>query len=196
MSRDRSFLPSLLPSPVPPEAAPVENAAACAACEISRRGFVSMATLAALGLAVGACGGDDAPSGGSTPTSPGGGGGGGGGPVPTTLPSGVTRNNNVFTIDLNAANDLTSVGLMVLGGASVPALVVRAAPDTFRAYDARCPHAGSTNLWQVGGGLLQCNNHGSRFNALDGALNTGPATSGLITLATSRSGTTLTVTAG
>lgn len=174
------------------------NPAACAACEVSRRGFVSMATMAALGVVVAACGGgSDAPAGPTTPTTPGGGGGGGGGnPPPATLPTGVTRNGNVFTIDLTASNDLSSSGVMVLGGASTPALIVRAAPDTYRAFDARCPHAGTTNQWQVGSGLLQCNNHGSRFGALDGSLNAGPAASGLAALPTSRSGSTLTVTAG
>lgn len=187
----------LLPAHTAEASADPMNPAACAACDVSRRGFVSMATLAALGVVVAACGGGDTPAGPTTPTTPGGGGGGGGGnPPPATLPSGVTRNGNVFTIDLTASNDLANSGVMVLGGAATPALIVRAAPDTFRAFDARCPHAGSTNLWQFGSGLLQCNNHGSRFAALDGALNTGPATSGLVALPTTRTGSTLTVTAG
>jgi cytochrome b6-f complex iron-sulfur subunit len=200
MTGVRSLLPALgLKPDAQPETNPAANPAACAACEVSRRGFVSMTTLAALGMVVGACGGGtDSPSAPSNPTGPGGGGGGGGGGSnpPATLPTGVVRNGNVFTIDLTASNDLLNFGVMVLGGAATPALVVRAAPDTFRAFDARCPHAGTANQWQVGGGLLQCNNHGSRFAALDGALNTGPATMGLTTLASTRSGTTLTVTAG
>ncbi|MCU0622595.1 MAG: Rieske (2Fe-2S) protein [Gemmatimonadaceae bacterium] len=166
------------------------NPAACAACEITRRGFVSMATLAALGVAVGACSSGDG-GGGPTGTLP----PGGGTPNPPALPSGVTLSGNTFTLDLTASNDLATVGLLVLGGAARPALVVRSATNTFVAYDARCPHQQATNLWSLAGGQLTCNNHGSRFAAADGTLAVGPATSGLLTLPVQRSGNTLTVNA-
>lgn len=165
------------------------NPAACAACEISRRGFVSMTTLAALGVALGACSSDG--GGGPTATPP----PGGGGNNPPSQPAGVTLSGNTFTLDLTAANDLASVGVLVLTGATRPALVVRPAANTFVAYDARCPHQQATNLWSLATGQLTCNNHGSRFSASDGTLAVGPATTGLTTLPIQRNGNTLTVNA-
>lgn len=165
------------------------NPAACVACDVSRRSFVSVASMTALSVLMVACSGSDGNEGPTTPSV------GGGTTPPPTLPTGVTRNGNVFSLDLTASNELSSSGLMVLTGGAVPALVVRAAADTYRAFDARCPHAGTSNQWQVGSGVLQCNNHGSRFAALTGALNTGPAVSGLQSLLVTRSGSTLSVTA-
>lgn len=169
---------------------PLENqdtlAPACVACQLTRRGFVSLAARAAVGVVVVGCSGGD----GGTGTGPTGGGGG----QPPTLPAGVTRNGNVFTVDLGASNDLTTGGVMVLTGGARPALLVRPAADTYVAFDARCPHEQATNLWSLGGGLLTCNNHGSRFGASDGTLANGPATRGLTTLPLQRTGNTLTVT--
>jgi len=169
------------------------NAAACVSCEMSRRGFVSAATLAALSAVITACGSSDGPVAPVTPTPPSG--GGGGTTPPSGLPNGVTRSGNIFSIDLSASNDLLTTGVLVLTGGAVPALVVRAAADSYRAFDARCPHAGTSNQWDLASGQLRCNNHGSRFTAQDGALSAGPATTGLRALPVTRAGSTLTVTA-
>ncbi|AMW05492.1 Rieske (2Fe-2S) protein [Gemmatimonas phototrophica] len=149
--------------------------------------------MAAVSIVATACGGGDGETG---ATGPSGTGGGGGSTPPGTLPAGVTRSGNVFTIDLSVNNELSSAGLFVLSGGAVPALVVRAAADTYRAFDARCPHAGTSNQWEFGNGVLQCNNHGSRFAASSGALNAGPATTGLRALVVTRAGSTLTVSTG
>ncbi|WP_246019151.1 Rieske (2Fe-2S) protein [Saccharothrix australiensis] len=57
-------------------------------------------------------------------------------------------------------------------------LVVTRTGDTVKAFDASCPHAG-TAVGAPSGGTITCPNHGSQFNAADGAVKKGPATRGL-----------------
>lgn len=155
----------------------------CAACTLSRRGFVSLATLGALGLVVGC--GDDAVS----PIPPAANNPGGG-----SLPAGVTRSGDTWTIDVTAANELRQFGFFVLRGAAVPALVVRVTAG-YVAFDARCPHAGTSSMWSVSGPSVTCADHGSRFALPGGTLQQGPAATGLRALTSTLAGTVLTVVA-
>ena len=60
-----------------------------------------------------------------------------------------------------------------------PSLVVQPQSGTFLAFDAVCPHAGCTVEWDPSGKLFVCPCHGSEFNGRTGAVETGPAASGL-----------------
>ncbi len=164
--------------------------AGCLGCNVDRRRFVQTALLMAAGVALAqACGGGgDA---GVGPTVPGGGSTGGG-----SLPAGVSLAGNTLTVDLAQATALTgSPGFVVITQTPTPILIV-AANATYVAYDARCPHAQSTNFWAYNPPNMTCNNHGSTFVAATGALVLGPATSGLVSRAVQRAGNILTINAG
>ncbi|MDU0293249.1 Rieske (2Fe-2S) protein [Saccharothrix longispora] len=60
---------------------------------------------------------------------------------------------------------------------SKPLVIVRTG-DAVTAYDAACPHQG-TAVAPPENGVMTCPAHGSRFNASDGAVTKGPATTGL-----------------
>lgn len=64
-------------------------------------------------------------------------------------------------------------------GSGDPSLVVQPQAGTFLAFDAVCPHAGCTVEWDPAGKVFICPCHGSEFNGRTGAVETGPATSGL-----------------
>lgn len=64
-----------------------------------------------------------------------------------------------------------------------PSLVVQPQAGTFLAFDAVCPHAGCTVEWYPAGKFFVCPCHGSEFNGRTGAVETGPATSGLTPIA-------------
>lgn len=60
-----------------------------------------------------------------------------------------------------------------------PSLVVQPTAGNFVAFDAVCPHAGCTVQYDNSGKLFICPCHGSEFNGKTGAVEVGPATSGL-----------------
>ncbi|MFI9816736.1 Rieske (2Fe-2S) protein [Saccharothrix variisporea] len=104
-------------------------------------------------------------TGGSTPTTT-------GGSAPTTG---------------GAAEGIVALSEVPDGGGVVVAaggknLVVTRSGSTVKAFDAACPHAGTT-VGAPSGGTITCPNHGSQFSASDGAVKKGPATSGLKTVA-------------
>ena len=64
-----------------------------------------------------------------------------------------------------------------------PALVVQPTSGTFLAFDAVCPHAGCTVEYSQHAAMFVCPCHGSQFNGRTGAVETGPAQSGLAHIA-------------
>lgn len=60
-----------------------------------------------------------------------------------------------------------------------PSLVVQPQKGTFAAFDAVCPHAGCTVGYSVSARLFVCPCHGSEFNGRTGAVEVGPAQTGL-----------------
>jgi nitrite reductase/ring-hydroxylating ferredoxin subunit len=78
-----------------------------------------------------------------------------------------------------ALADVPDGGGLIAGNPSnsKPLVLVRTG-DTIKAYDAACPHAG-TAVSPPAAGVITCPNHGSQFNASDGAVTKGPATKGL-----------------
>jgi thiosulfate dehydrogenase [quinone] large subunit len=63
-----------------------------------------------------------------------------------------------------------------------PSLVVQPESGTFLAFDAVCPHAGCTVEYASSSRLFLCPCHGSEFNGRTGAVEIGPAQSGLTPL--------------
>lgn len=59
-----------------------------------------------------------------------------------------------------------------------PILVVQPTAGTVKAFDASCPHQGTT-VDPPQGGVITCPNHFSQFDAATGALRKGPADTGL-----------------
>ena len=69
-----------------------------------------------------------------------------------------------------------------------PALVVQPHSGTYLAFDAVCPHAGCTVEYDTAGKLFVCPCHGSEFNGITGAVEIGPAQSGLSRLTIAEGG--------
>ena len=63
-----------------------------------------------------------------------------------------------------------------------PSLVVQPVTGTFEAFDAVCPHAGCTVQYSNSARRFICPCHGSEFNGRTGAVEVGPAESGLTRL--------------
>jgi thiosulfate dehydrogenase [quinone] large subunit len=64
-------------------------------------------------------------------------------------------------------------------GTGDPSIVIRPSSATFVAFDAVCPHAGCTVGYDPSAKVIVCPCHGSQFNASTGAVEVGPAPTGL-----------------
>ncbi len=64
-------------------------------------------------------------------------------------------------------------------GSGEPSLVIQPRQGTFLAFDAVCPHAGCIVQYDSADAAFVCPCHGSRFNADTGAVEQGPAPTGL-----------------
>lgn len=89
---------------------------------------------------------------------------------------------------LAAVGDVPLGGGVVVAGPAGPVLLLQPTAGTIRAYDARCPHAGSTVNPPVND-VVVCPNHGSEFAAGTGEVTKGPARTGLKQVAVAVSGT-------
>jgi thiosulfate dehydrogenase [quinone] large subunit len=63
-----------------------------------------------------------------------------------------------------------------------PSIVIQPSSGTFLAFDAVCPHAGCTVGYDASVKLIVCPCHGSEFSSSTGAVERGPAASGLTKL--------------
>jgi Rieske Fe-S protein len=120
-----------------------------ATAAVSRRDFVSQATLSAIALALTACGG----GGGDGPSSP---------PAATPKPPVITTPLVITLVNFPA--------LATVGGvervSSQPAIAMARTAAGLVAYSLECTHAGTTvNI--NGNRTLKCPNHGAEF-AFDG----------------------------
>jgi thiosulfate dehydrogenase (quinone) large subunit len=64
-------------------------------------------------------------------------------------------------------------------GTGDPSIVIQATAGKFVAFDAVCPHAGCTVQYDQSAAIITCPCHGSQFNAATGAVEVGPAATGL-----------------
>ncbi len=60
-----------------------------------------------------------------------------------------------------------------------PSIVIQPRSGTFLAFDAVCPHAGCSVEYDPSAKVIVCPCHGSQFSASTGAVETGPAATGL-----------------
>jgi len=67
-----------------------------------------------------------------------------------------------------------------------PSLVIQPSQGRFLAFDAVCPHAGCIVQYDQGNKIFACPCHGSMFNGETGAVENGPAPSGLTRIAISK----------
>lgn len=116
----------------------------------------------------------------STPGSTGSTGSTNGGSTPTTGGSAPTTGGSATEGIVSLSEVPDGGGVVVEAGGK--SLVVTRSGSTVKAFDAACPHAGTT-VGAPSGGTITCPNHGSQFSASDGAVKKGPATSGLKTVA-------------
>ncbi len=139
--------------------APAESA------EVTRRHFVSVATLSAIALTLSACGGGElsaeerltalgpptpTPSPTTPPTTP-----------PTMPPANPPVGLNQIGVTIASFPSLLAVGGVAKVNSSPPVALARTATG-FVAYSLRCPHAGTTvNLT---GGTWVCPNHKAQFS--------------------------------
>jgi len=96
-----------------------------------------------------------------------------------------------FTIDLNASSNSA---LLTAGGSIYQSniIIARTSTNTFLAVYQSCPHEGVRVDYELGNNDFYCNAHGSRFSST-GALQNGPATSGLKQYTVTQSGNILTI---
>ena len=81
---------------------------------------------------------------------------------------------------------------IVNGPDGTPIVIVQPTAGTFKAYDARCTHMGTT-VGAPENGVMTCPNHGSRFNAADGSVVNGPAGSPLKSISIAVNGDSITL---
>ncbi|MER7111360.1 Rieske (2Fe-2S) protein [Streptomyces sp. NPDC000229] len=126
---------------------------------VARRTVVAAASGAGLAAVLTACGGSDspaasvgdAPAGGGSPTK-----GGAGGQV------------------LAKTSDIPEGGGKVVGDV----VVTQPKAGEFKAFSSKCTHAGCA-VKDVADGIINCPCHGSKFDATDGSVKAGPATTPL-----------------
>lgn len=112
-------------------------------------------------------------------------------PTPTTSPPSTAAPGTTIPPALPPGTRLGPASDVPLGGTAQftdpatgdPALVVQPTSGTFLAFDAVCPHAGCTVEYSPQAAIFVCPCHGSQFNGRTGAVETGPAQSGLAHIA-------------
>ena len=73
-------------------------------------------------------------------------------------------------------------------GTGTPSVVIQATAGKFVAFVAVCPHAGCTVQYVSSAGKLICPCHGSQFSASTGAVEVGPASTGLSSIKVAEGG--------
>lgn len=172
--------------------------------EMSRRTFAAKGAVAAAAAVVAVVGGGLATGigrlvgGSSSKSGPLALGATGGSPTTANAPTTTTPANSVPGSTATAPTTTTTRGRpqrtaigsasqVPVGGAGSfsdpstgdPSLVIQPQAGTFLAFDAVCPHAGCTVQYDNVNNVLVCPCHGSQFNANTGAVEQGPASTGL-----------------
>jgi Rieske Fe-S protein len=135
--------------------------------QLSRRAFVTTATISLCGLALAGCASSEGTDGPTTPTPP---------PPPTDA---VAVVGNTLRITVSRVSGLNQANGFVFVAAQ-RVIAVNLGNNQFRAYSAVCPHE-AQNVSAVQNGLLFCPTHGSRFDLETGGVVNGPAARGLTT---------------
>jgi len=135
---------------------------------LDRRGFLTTAGGASIAaLLASACGGggDGAPTGVGSPSTPG------------ALPTGIARDGSTLRVEVDRVATLRSTNGFVI--VATPAtVIINLGNDDYRAFTARCPHAGCLVGSVTTAGIV-CPCHGSTFDVRNGRVLVGPAEQGL-----------------
>lgn len=146
--------------------------------EINRKEFLQLFGLGAASLLASAClGGCNAATGSNS----------------AAMPTAATNVN--ITVDLTATtsaplND-AAVGYVYADSRAI--IVVKTTAGNYLAFQAPCPHQGTSVYFSPSQGRFVCPNHNAIFN-LSGGVVSGPVSSGLRQYTVTQSGNTLTIT--
>ncbi|MEU9012551.1 Rieske (2Fe-2S) protein [Streptomyces sp. NPDC048479] len=124
---------------------------------VARRTVVAAVGGAGLAVALTACGGSDD-----------------GGQTVGEKPAGGEAGGDVAGKVLAKTTDIPEGGGKVIGDV----VVTQPKPGEFKAFSSKCTHQGCA-VKDVSNGAIHCPCHGSQFDAADGSVKTGPATSPL-----------------
>jgi thiosulfate dehydrogenase [quinone] large subunit len=108
-------------------------------------------------------------------------------PVRLSAPTTAPRSSTSTTTGHPSGTQIGPASDVPVGGAASfqdpasgdPALVVQRPAGQFLAFDAVCPHAGCTVQYEQSQDIFVCPCHGSLFNTSTGAVEQGPAATGL-----------------
>ena len=135
--------------------------------KLTRRGVLGLAVAAGAATALGACGSES-----ETETAE----PGGSGSSPAAEPSAADDSSSSAPAQATA---LAEVGDVPVGGGVILAgpkiVVTQPAAGEFKAFTAVCTHQGCV-VGSVKANTINCQCHGSAFNAADGSVRKGPAT--------------------
>lgn len=139
--------------------------------ELPRRTVLAAGVVGVAGAALAACGGgtssDSSASPSADPTSP----SAAGSPSPTA-------GGGAAGSDIGAASQVPVGGAVIIAVNDTAFVVAQPKEGEFVAHSAVCPHQGCL-CNRISDGEAVCPCHGSKFNAVTGAVEQGPATSGL-----------------
>lgn len=103
-------------------------------------------------------------------------------------PSGVTSPSAKAGTELAKTSDVPVGGGVILTDKKI--VVTQPTEGTFKAFSAICTHQGFT-VTSVENDVINCNHHGSEYNAATGAVKRGPAQAALSEVAIKVSGTSV-----
>ncbi|MER5461812.1 Rieske (2Fe-2S) protein [Streptomyces sp. NPDC002668] len=126
---------------------------------VARRTVVAAVGGAGLAVALTACGGSDD-----------------GGQTVGEQPAGGEAGGDAAGKVLAKTTDIPEGGGKVIGNV----VVTQPKPGEFKAFSSKCTHQGCA-VKDVSNGVIHCPCHGSQFDASDGSVKTGPATTALPT---------------
>ncbi|MEW2085856.1 Rieske (2Fe-2S) protein [Streptomyces sp. NPDC005283] len=124
---------------------------------VARRTVVAAVGGAGLAVALTACGGSDD-----------------GGQTVGEQPAGGEAGGDAAGKVLAKTTDIPEGGGKVIGNV----VVTQPKPGEFKAFSSKCTHQGCA-VKDVSNGVIHCPCHGSQFDASDGSVKTGPATTAL-----------------
>jgi thiosulfate dehydrogenase [quinone] large subunit len=101
--------------------------------------------------------------------------------APAAGPTGGSGGSQPAGTAIGPAKDVPVGGAASFSDPSTgdPSIVIQPRAGKFVAFDAVCPHAGCTVGYDQSNAVLVCPCHGSQFNPATGAVETGPAATGL-----------------
>lgn len=138
--------------------------------ELPRRTVLAAGMVGVAGAALAACGGSSSGEADASPTdSP---------TTPTADTPSETAGGGGTGTDIGAASQVPVGGAAIIAANDTAFVVAQPKEGEFVAHSAVCPHQGCL-CNRISDGEAVCPCHGSKFNAVTGAVEQGPATSGL-----------------